>query len=278
MLPFDNLNLHHRAAPTINRRKNGSVIRDQPFSAESWLRRCTERRQQEFMARHAPTLRMGRGNAGLRSYEDYRSGVIAHRKGGPAWNVWSRASTPSTTSSRRSTANEGYTRARNGLLCAPPGQAFPLGRFPIRRAAPKLEEVDDFIKGWVPEEERAAQTLAARKAPVLQQGRSEAHKALYGKQFDSEPEQDGLRLTKAALNSRYSSMFKAFQHIDHDHSGTLDKEELTRALTEWNIPAYDENIQGLLAAADKDGSGGIDYKEFVAALARDTAIETVPLK
>ena len=73
-----------------------------------------------------------------------------------------------------------------------------------------------------------------------------------------------------ALNSRFTDMFKAFQYVDLDRSGTLDKKELRRALDMWNIPIDDEKLDELIAACDHDGDGQVDYKEFVDVLARDT--------
>ena len=73
-----------------------------------------------------------------------------------------------------------------------------------------------------------------------------------------------------ALNSRFSDMFKAFQYVDLDRSGTLDKKEIARALDLWNIPIDHDKLDDLIAACDGDGDGQVDYKEFVDVLARDT--------
>ena len=73
-----------------------------------------------------------------------------------------------------------------------------------------------------------------------------------------------------ALNSRFSDMFKAFQYVDLDRSGTLDKKEIARALDLWNIPLDHAKLNDLIAACDYDGDGEVDYKEFVDVLARDT--------
>jgi Ca2+-binding EF-hand superfamily protein len=73
-----------------------------------------------------------------------------------------------------------------------------------------------------------------------------------------------------ALNSRFSDMFKAFQYVDLDRSGTLDKKEIARALDLWNIPIDHDKLDDLIAACDADGDGQVSYKEFVDVLARDT--------
>ena len=73
-----------------------------------------------------------------------------------------------------------------------------------------------------------------------------------------------------ALNSRFTDMFKAFQYVDLDRSGTLDEKEIRRALDLWNMPITNDKLQDLIAACDHDGDGQVDYKEFVDVLARDT--------
>ena len=78
------------------------------------------------------------------------------------------------------------------------------------------------------------------------------------------------RQTADALNSRFSNMMKAFKYVDVDGSGSLNKAELRRALDLWNMPIDDHKLDELISACDADGSGGIDYKEFVDVLARDT--------
>ena len=52
---------------------------------------------------------------------------------------------------------------------------------------------------------------------------------------------------------------------------TLDKNEISRALDLWNIPIEDAKLNELILSCDRDGDGHVDYKEFVDALARDTA-------
>ena len=37
------------------------------------------------------------------------------------------------------------------------------------------------------------------------------------------------------INAKFSNMFKAFQYIDLDHSGTLSKDEIVRAFDLFNI-------------------------------------------
>ena len=72
------------------------------------------------------------------------------------------------------------------------------------------------------------------------------------------------------MNSRFSDMFKAFQFVDLDRSGTLDEKEISRALDLWNIPISPDKLKSLIKSCDHDGDGQVDYKEFVDVLARDT--------
>ena len=65
-------------------------------------------------------------------------------------------------------------------------------------------------------------------------------------------------------------MFKAFQYVDLDRSGTLNEKEIRRALDMWNIPLDHDKLLDLISACDADGNGEVDYKEFVDVLARDT--------
>eukprot|EP00882_Tetradesmus_deserticola_P022169 GHRQ01024059.1.p2 GENE.GHRQ01024059.1~~GHRQ01024059.1.p2 ORF type:complete len:207 (+),score=108.21 GHRQ01024059.1:713-1333(+) len=56
-----------------------------------------------------------------------------------------------------------------------------------------------------------------------------------------------------------------FKSIDADSSGTITVEEMRRALTKWGHKIQDSELQSLMAIADVDGDGLIDYNEFVAA-------------
>jgi hypothetical protein len=54
-------------------------------------------------------------------------------------------------------------------------------------------------------------------------------------------------------------LLQAFKQLDKDGSGTISIEELAEALRKFGI--YD-NARELLATADKNGDGQIDYAEF----------------
>lgn len=56
-----------------------------------------------------------------------------------------------------------------------------------------------------------------------------------------------------------------FKSIDADNSGTITVEELRKALAQWGHKISDVELSQLMAIADVDGDGLIDYNEFVAA-------------
>ena len=82
-----------------------------------------------------------------------------------------------------------------------------------------------------------------------------------------------LHNAREALNTRFSDMHKAFQYVDVDGSGTLDRHELERALQLWGVPLSEEKIDQLWSDIDTNANGEISYAEFVNALARDTAVD-----
>ena len=73
-----------------------------------------------------------------------------------------------------------------------------------------------------------------------------------------------------ALNSRFSDMHKAFQYVDLDNSGTIDRSELERALRLWGVNLSKEKIDALWDICDTTRDGEINYAEFVHVFARDT--------
>lgn len=73
-----------------------------------------------------------------------------------------------------------------------------------------------------------------------------------------------------ALHSRFADMHKAFQYVDVDGSGTIDRSELERALELWGVPLEKRRLDSLWEMCDTTGDGEINYAEFVHALARDT--------
>merc|ERR1712093_954713 len=54
----------------------------------------------------------------------------------------------------------------------------------------------------------------------------------------------------------------AFLPFDADGSGFIDREELVNVLTTMGDPVDEETINGMIAEADLDGDGKINYAEF----------------
>jgi Ca2+-binding EF-hand superfamily protein len=81
---------------------------------------------------------------------------------------------------------------------------------------------------------------------------------------------DLMSMAESGLNSRFTDMFKAFQYVDLDRSGRLDKNEIKRALDLWNVPIDDAKLDLIMSECDADGDGGVSYEEFVDKLARET--------
>merc|ERR1712093_169770 len=62
----------------------------------------------------------------------------------------------------------------------------------------------------------------------------------------------------------------AFLTFDADNSGYITREELVETLTTMGDPVDEETINGMIAEADLDGDGKIDYKEFTKIMLQDT--------
>ena len=48
-----------------------------------------------------------------------------------------------------------------------------------------------------------------------------------------------------AVNSRFKDMHRAFKYMDMDSSGTLNKQELQRAIALWNLPFSNEQLDSV---------------------------------
>ncbi|EOD06300.1 hypothetical protein EMIHUDRAFT_60602, partial [Emiliania huxleyi CCMP1516] len=55
----------------------------------------------------------------------------------------------------------------------------------------------------------------------------------------------------------------AFDVIDADQSGDIDLDELRSAIRAIKTSTDDQAIEQMIALADADGSGSIDFEEFV---------------
>ncbi|KOO25483.1 ef-hand domain-containing family member [Chrysochromulina tobinii] len=141
---------------------------------------------------------------------------------------------------------------------------------PLRKRAPKMEERSLALAFDMKANMSEVQvtTAAAHLAPPAAAPPPPANKPIDRSALKKNSAM--VRSAVEGLNSRFSNMMKAFQYVDLDRSGTLNKKELARALDLWNIPIDNAKLDELIAACDDDGNGEVNYKEFVDALARDT--------
>jgi Ca2+-binding EF-hand superfamily protein len=51
--------------------------------------------------------------------------------------------------------------------------------------------------------------------------------------------------------------------MDDNNSGTIDMNEFRKAVKDFRLELNDQEIQLVFTAFDRDGSGEIDYDEFV---------------
>ena len=56
---------------------------------------------------------------------------------------------------------------------------------------------------------------------------------------------------------------EAFRTFDTDHSGTISADELKHVLTNLDEKVTEEEVDEMIAEADIDGDGQINYEEFM---------------
>jgi len=68
-----------------------------------------------------------------------------------------------------------------------------------------------------------------------------------------------------ATNEEKAQLDKVFKALDADNSGRLSKSEIKNGyLTQFGRAICDEELDDLFLNVDIDGSGYIDYSEFIA--------------
>jgi len=70
-----------------------------------------------------------------------------------------------------------------------------------------------------------------------------------------------LLMTKFA--EQFSEARKAFRSMDYDHSGAIGPEEFKRLIARYSIYMEDDEFQKLYTKIDPDGTGEIEYNEFI---------------
>ena len=82
-----------------------------------------------------------------------------------------------------------------------------------------------------------------------------------------------LSLKSSGHTSEETVLLKAFKYFDLDNSGNCSREEFLKAISKIGITGFtDKNLLDLFDVYDVDGSGELDYKEFVGSLYSNSSI------
>ena len=73
----------------------------------------------------------------------------------------------------------------------------------------------------------------------------------------------GMMKKKMKESNEEEELKAAFRCFDKDHSGTIEKAELSAIMTTLGQPLTLKEVDEMWAEADRDGSGTIEYREFV---------------
>merc|ERR1712017_50582 len=73
---------------------------------------------------------------------------------------------------------------------------------------------------------------------------------------------DLMARTNKSKDQMEEEIKNAFLTFDADNSGFIDRDELVNVLTTMGDPVDEETINGMIAEADLDGDGKINYAEF----------------
>ncbi|KAM0950910.1 putative EF-hand domain-containing protein [Dioscorea sansibarensis] len=73
----------------------------------------------------------------------------------------------------------------------------------------------------------------------------------------------GLGHNPGLSKEKYQEIYEAFQLFDTDGSGTIDAKELHVAMRALGFEMTEEQIKEMIADVDRDGSGAIDFNEFL---------------
>jgi len=114
-------------------------------------------------------------------------------------------------------------------------------------------------------------TWIRQKAPHASTGKGVAFgqghlEALKGYVAESHFKKAALNVVARQLDEgRIQQLRSLFLHLDKDMCGTLTPQELSAGLETTGLVGHADDLKKLVAAMDADGSGRIDYSEFVAA-------------
>lgn len=71
--------------------------------------------------------------------------------------------------------------------------------------------------------------------------------------------------------NQIEEFIKAFKEIDEDNSGTITMKELGKMLKSMGHNPSEAELQDMMSEVDSDGSGSIDFPEFLALMAQKFA-------
>ena len=100
------------------------------------------------------------------------------------------------------------------------------------------------------DEDVKAMTIAGDAVESLAQQAADAEDVEMGKQYGLDP-------------SKVREFREVFQIVDQDGSGQIGKEEVTSLLKMLGAPKSDEEVEAMVKEVDADGSGEIDFGEFL---------------
>jgi len=123
----------------------------------------------------------------------------------------------------------------------------------------------------VDSQEQLAQRLGHVKVRNIQMPNFGEAEAKLKSTEEAEKEARALKsMAVTKVSEHFSNMRKAFHYVDVDNNGTINAEEIRRAMHMWGMNLDDEKLAMLMAQCDTNGDGEIEYDEFVDHLARDT--------
>ena len=152
------------------------------------------------------------------------------------------------------------TTARQSFIKPEQQSAPPPGKHPRKKPeGPSLTEnvdMDEYRKTWT-------------KNPESEQKRMQSESS---KQFDNKFDRDafvseaiGLMRKKLKKRGPYDTkaLGRTFRIMDDNKSGSLDKFEFKKALKEYGFVLTEFQLSVLYKHFDRDGSGSVDYDEFL---------------
>jgi hypothetical protein len=129
---------------------------------------------------------------------------------------------------------------------------------PLSSAKEKLPS--DYIEDIKPEKQMPTEKAGA--APQDSPPKSKEHKKVdFHKLIVEIKEMIEEELGPDAHSAK--GMHKAFENMDEDGNGLLDRKEFKKSMRNLMIPLGDGEIEAIFSKFDSDNSGFLDYNEFI---------------